>query len=386
MASDNGSTIHISELVPDPKNARQHTPRGLGMIEDSLQEVGAARSIVIDENNRILAGNQTTEAAANVGLEDVMIVDAPGDKLVAVRRSNLTEQQKTRLALWDNRSAEVATWSSEMLAKMQQEDEALLQGLFRADELEAILGDLAQEPVADPGAQIDRAAELQEKWQVERGQIWQIGRHRLMCGDSTSAEDVGRLMGGEKAQAVVSDPPYGVGVEYGEFQDNEASAIRLVKLFMPIIQGLNVPIALTPGIPVMCHYPCPSWLMVWVHPAPSGSCPWGFAGTNPILVYGKDPYLEAGLGRRPDSISMAADRQHVDGHPTPKPLKVWTWLVERMTTATGQTVLDIFLGSGTTLVACEQTGRIGYGMEIEPKYCAVTLERLTGMGLKARRA
>jgi DNA modification methylase len=104
--------------------------------------------------------------------------------------------------------------------------------------------------------------------------------------------------------------------------------------------------------------------------------PWGFAGVNPILVYGVDPYLKAGMGRRHDHIVVAADREGVDGHPCPKPIKVWAWLVERLTTKQGATVYDPFAGSGSTLVAAENLKRKCYAMEISPAYCAVTLERM----------
>ncbi len=136
---------HIGDLIPDARNARRHTPRNIGLIERSLNEVGAARSIVIDEDNTILAGNGTVEAAANAGIERVRVVEADGDELIAVRRRNLTPEQKTRLALFDNRSAELAEWDPMAIAAIQHEDSALLADLFTGDELDAILEDAADE-------------------------------------------------------------------------------------------------------------------------------------------------------------------------------------------------------------------------------------------------
>jgi hypothetical protein len=373
------------------------------MIEDSLQEVGAARSIVIDENNRILAGNQTTEAAANVGLEDVMIVDAPGDKLVAVRRSNLTEQQKTRLALWDNRSAEVATWSSEMLAKMQQEDEALLQGLFRADELEAILGDLAQEPVADPGAQIDRAAELQEKWQIERGQIWEIGRHCLMCGNMSDRDNLEVLMGGDKADMAFSDPPFAIYGSSTGVSQKVADASMVLPFFRDMAHGLAYCTRYFAHVYVCCDWRSFNVLtsaasdsltlknmIVWVKPGGNVAGVF-YTNVHELIAFFVNSPPETSMFKKKTGHRQIYDQnvwqQNVvpvaqRGHFAQKPLENVVKAIENSTDAE-EVVVDLFLGSGTTLVACEQTGRIGYGMEIEPKYCAVTLERLAGMGLEA---
>lgn len=99
---------HLKDLTPDPKNARKHTPRNIGTIVDALHDVGAGRSIVIDEHGVILAGNATTEAAAEAGITKVRVIDTDGDEIIAVRRSNLTPEQKTKLALYDNRAAELA--------------------------------------------------------------------------------------------------------------------------------------------------------------------------------------------------------------------------------------------------------------------------------------
>ena len=107
---------HIKDLVPDPANRRRHNPRNIGMVAEALHAVGAARSIVIDEGNVILAGNGVTEAAAEAGITKVRVIDADGDELIAVRRSGLSPEQKRALALWDNRTAELATWDVEQLA------------------------------------------------------------------------------------------------------------------------------------------------------------------------------------------------------------------------------------------------------------------------------
>jgi hypothetical protein len=130
---------HIGDLVPDSANARRHTPRNIGMIERSLNEVGAARSGVIDEDNVILAGNGLVEAAAQAGIVKVKVVDADGETIVMVRRSDLTPGQKKLLSLYDNRTAELAEWDEQALAILQQDSPAILDELFSKAELDALL-------------------------------------------------------------------------------------------------------------------------------------------------------------------------------------------------------------------------------------------------------
>lgn len=130
---------HIKDLIPDAKNARKHNDRILGMLEKSLNEVGAARSIVIDENNRILAGNGTVEAAAAAGIERVRVIEADGNEIIAVRRSGLSEEQKTKLALYDNRTAELAEWDEEALKAL--EVELSLDDIFSENELKMLYGE-----------------------------------------------------------------------------------------------------------------------------------------------------------------------------------------------------------------------------------------------------
>jgi hypothetical protein len=139
---------HIKDLKPDPRNARKHNPRNIGMVEESLQEVGAARSIVIDESNTVLAGNGVLEAAGNAGITKLKVVDADGSTIIAVRRTGLTAKQKTRLALFDNRAAELAEWDTEALAQMMKDDPAVLNGQFSDDEMADLL-DEASRPIQE---------------------------------------------------------------------------------------------------------------------------------------------------------------------------------------------------------------------------------------------
>jgi len=132
-------TNSIADLKPDERNPRKHNPRNIGMIERALNEVGAARSIVIDEENRVLAGNGVIEAAANAGIEKVRVVEADGNEIIAVRRAGLTEEQKRKLAYYDNRTAELAEWDAEQIA-FDVDSGFDFEGLFTGEELAVLSG------------------------------------------------------------------------------------------------------------------------------------------------------------------------------------------------------------------------------------------------------
>ena len=135
-----GQEIALSDLAPDPKNARKHDQRNIEMIQRALEQVGAARSIVIDEHGTILAGNGVVEAAAEAGIERVLVVDADGETLVAVRRTGLTDEEKVKLALYDNRTAELADWDVDVLGALDVD----LGELFFESELEELgVGDIS---------------------------------------------------------------------------------------------------------------------------------------------------------------------------------------------------------------------------------------------------
>jgi hypothetical protein len=167
------TTLHITDLTQDPRNARKHNERNLDMIHDSLRDVGAARSIVIDENNVILAGNGTIQAAEKAGMLNVRVIEAEGDEIIAVKRSNLTPEQKTRLALFDNRSAELAEWDAEALQELA--DEGLdLSSFFNNEEIEELSRQADHTVIADDPIEYDHDAFTQKANSYLNGTIRQI--------------------------------------------------------------------------------------------------------------------------------------------------------------------------------------------------------------------
>src|SRR5271167_1287968 len=186
--------IPIAELVLDEKNANKGTKRGRELLEESLEKYGAARSVVVDRHNRVIAGNKTVEAARTSGMKSIAVIETDGSSLVAVRRGDLDLKKNTKareLAIADNRVGEVdLAWNPEVLASLDVD----LKQFWNENELNALLKGFRSSDLSAPEPKIDQAAELQKKWKTRRGQIWQIGRHRLMCGDSASASDVAAVM------------------------------------------------------------------------------------------------------------------------------------------------------------------------------------------------
>ena len=153
-----GELNTLADLKQDPENARQHNPRNIGMIERALQEVGAARSVVVNGDNVILAGNGVYEAAVAAGIENVQIVEADGNTIIAVKRSNLTPEQEKRLALFDNRTAELADWNVEQIVA-DLENGLDLDGIWNDNELAQLMGNF--DPT-DPLAEWDGMPEFKQ--------------------------------------------------------------------------------------------------------------------------------------------------------------------------------------------------------------------------------
>ena len=196
------SNLKISDLTPDDKNYNKGSEFGNSLIEKSLRKFGAGRSILIDKNNRIIAGNKTIENAGSIGLDDVIVVETTGNQIVAVKRMDIDLDSKKgrELALADNASAKAnINWDFEAINFDWNETEIKEWGLEIPDfeVLEAEEDDFA---VPDGGTETD----------IVLGDLFEIGEHRLLCGSSIDADHIAKLMNGNEPDLVHTDPPYGM--------------------------------------------------------------------------------------------------------------------------------------------------------------------------------
>jgi 16S rRNA G966 N2-methylase RsmD len=387
---------NISDLKFDHKNARKRTDNSARLIQESLQRYGAARSIVIDEDNRILAGNGTIEGAKALGLTKLRVVEAAGDEIIAVRRSGLTEDDKVGLALADNRAAELSDWDAQMLKQLSEEHD--IAPWFDQEDLEALLQDAEQLDPAEGKTDPDDVPEPPEQPITKPGDLWILGNHRLLCGDSTNIQHVERLMDGQKADMVFTDPPYGVAYEGGhndkkrqQIQNDALAGEDLTSLF----HG-----ALTAAITVTAeHAP----FYVWFASGKSVETFAAFAELplklRAVIQWYK---VRSGLGAfmsqyipncEPCIYAYKAgcspqwfgptDEKTVwelqkesrnEFHPTQKPVELPERAISN-SSKKGQLVLDLFGGSGSTLIACDKTGRKARLIELDPAYCDVIVKR-----------
>jgi ParB-like chromosome segregation protein Spo0J len=360
--------VKIDSLVFDPANARKHDEKNLGAIKSSLQRFGQQKPIVVDASGVVRAGNGTLAAAKALGWKEISIV-----------RSPLSGSEATAYAIADNRSSELAEWDddvlSQTLAALQIEDEdlALATG-FDAKEIDALLAPDEVKEDEVPEAPVDPI--------TKPGDLWLLGDHRLLCGDSTKSEDVERLMNGEKADLLLTDPPYGIGYQkngasgthgwtnYGKIEwdkerpSRETICSSMKKARSAIIWGGNY----------FADYLPPSM----------GFFIWDKGQRDFSLADCEMAWRSEQKAARIFSFSRAKALQDGKEHPTQKPVALFVWCIEQIEGA--KTIFDPFLGSGTTLIAAEQLGRKCYGMEISPAYCDVIVKRWENLtGKKAAR-
>jgi hypothetical protein len=218
--------VPITELVLDEKNANKGTKRGRELLEESLEKYGAGRSVLVDREGRVIAGNKTVETARSAGMTKIAVIETDGDTLVALQRVDLDLKKHAKareLALADNRVSEIdLEWNPEVLASLDVD----LTQFRNENELKTLLKDFRSTELSAPEPKIDQAAELQEKWSTKRGQIWEIGQHQLMCGDSGSASDVTALMDGKTAKLCATDPPYLVSYDAKNHPSKDFSDVK----------------------------------------------------------------------------------------------------------------------------------------------------------------
>lgn len=362
--------IPTDKIIPYARNPRKNDT-AVDAVAASIKEFGFRQPIVVAEDMVVLVGHTRLKAAIKLGMAEVPVHIATG----------LTETQKKAYRIADNRTSELAEWDNELLAleleDLRMADFDLGALAFDEGEVDSLLASLDATPEGKTDA--DATPAVQASVVTQPGDVWVLGNHRLMCGDSTSADDVARLMNGEKANLCLTDPPYGLGDtqseknNYAQYDDTKDNLINLVAVFLPIAQSIAPVVVLTPGNGNARLYPDPKWTMAWFTPAGAGSGPWGFCCWQPILCYGTDPKLSKGKGRHPDAI-VHTEAAEKFGHPCTKPINFWKWLMER-TSELAELIYEPFSGSGTTLIAAEMTGRCCYAMEISPLYVQVALDR-----------
>jgi len=352
--------MKLSGIKQNPTNPRIIKDDKFQKLVTSIKEFPEmleARPIVVNPDMIVLGGNMRLKAAKAAGLTEAPVYVATWEESKAkefIVKDNVGfgEWDWDILANeWD--AAELDEWGLDVWQPEEEEKE----GLTEADEV----------------------PEAPEEPKTKLGDLYILGDHRLLCGDSTKAEDVEKLMNGEQADLCLTDPPYGLGDttsvknNYDTYQDTKENLSSLIHLFLPLAQENSNITVITPGNGNAYKYPTPTWTMAWFTPAGVGRGPWGFCCWQPILCYGKDPKLAKRKGAHPDAIVHTESAEKF-GHPCSKPINFWTWLMER-TSEKSQLIYDPFSGSGTTHIAAEKTNRKCYGMELDPKYCDVIVKR-----------
>ena len=365
--------VRAGDLKPNPHNWREHPEAQRAALEGVLAEVGYADALLARE---------LPDGSLEL-VDGHLRADLDPEQEVPVLILDLDEAEAAKLLTVLDPLAGMAEANEEALGKLLAEIETESEGLAAMlAELTADNGlGLESVEVVDVEPQLDRAAELQEKWGTETGQLWVIpsktvegGEHRVLCGDSTKAEDVARLMGGGKADICVSDPPYGVlDVEWDRaFTQEDLDMIFAATAGMVACFNAAKPQVLHSMLSLV---PQPERVGVWrySHIAPKPGMIWSW---QPVF------YWRCGDAVAWDSLDWFQGNADKDGsHPTQKPVAFFQKIISSIDCIS---VYDPFLGSGTTLIAAEQLGRLCYGLEIEPKYVAVILERMTDLGLTPR--
>jgi DNA modification methylase len=364
-----------AELIPYARNSRTHSDEQVTQIASSIKEFGFTNPVLIDADGGIIAGHGRVMAAKKLKMESVPVIVL----------SHLTEAQRRAYVIADNKLALNAGWDDEMLRVEFQELQDLgfdveLTG-FSMDEINALTVEEV-EGLTDE----DAVPEAPETPVSKRGDIWLLGNHRLMCGDSTSIDEVELLLDGNRAQMVHTDPPYGVS-----YQSN----MRTKSDKFEVLKNDDVFLDIAPVIDAVSD----GWVFVWtswkVLPQwfeqfksfgyPSNQVIWfkGGGGIGDLKKTFSSDYETALVwhrgaeltGKRIGSVWKVGKDGAADYlHPTQKPVALAEEAIDK-TTKAGYRVLDLFGGSGSTLIACEKTGRTAYLMELDEKYVDVIIKR-----------
>ena len=380
--------VPITKLVPYVNNARTHSPEQIQKLRSSLREFGFINPVIIDRDYGVIAGHGRILAAKEEHIPEVPCVFA----------DHLTEAQKKAYIIADNRMAMDAGWDEELLrveieALQGMDFDPLLTG-FDEKELSKLFDD--GKDVTDDG--FDLAVALEKASFVERGDVWTVGRHRLVCGDATNADDVALLMNGNRANLLLTDPPYGVSFKssdgltiQNDSLKNEEFYTFLLSAFKNAAEHME-----KGGAAYVFHADTEglnfreAFIDAGFHLA--GCCIW----VKDSLVLGRSDYqwqhepvlygfLQNGKhawysDRKQTTVWQFAKPKRNENHPTSKPLDLLGYPIGN-STQENAVVLDPFGGSGSTMMACQQMNRVCCMMELDEKYASVILRRAVENGV-----
>lgn len=375
----------VSELIPYVRNARTHSEAQVAQIAASIREFGFLSPILVAEDNTILAGHGRLAAALKLGLK----------KVPCVKENHLTETQKRAYIIADNKLSLNAGWDNELLAVELSElegadfnldllgfDEAELSSIFDADK-----------DVSDDDFDVEK--ELEEPCFSKTGDIWTLGKHRIICGDSTDSSTFEKLLGETKVNLVCTDAPYFVNLENasGKIKNDDLSDKEGYEFLMKVFTNFKNSMAADASIyefyatmKARVFYDAfedagfkVAAGLIWKKPrAPLMRTDWKF-NMEPIIYGWRKDGKHKWYGDQKQTAVFEFDgiknsKEEGCGHPSSKPVPLIAYLIKQ-STQTNSVVLDGFLGSASTLIACEQIGRVCFGVEFEPKFIDVAVKR-----------
>lgn len=369
--------VSLDSLIPYARNSRTHSDEQVAQIAASIKEFGFLNPIIVDGDRGIIAGHGRVMAAQKLGMKSLPCIEA----------SHLTDAQRKAYVIADNKLALNAGWDDELLRVELDELGHLgfdleLTG-FSLDEIEALQVD----PEPEEGlTDEDAVPDVPEQSVTVEGDVWVLGNHRLMCGDSTSIDSVEALMQGVKAQMVHTDPPYGVSYQSNmRTKSPKFDQLKNDDAFLdvaPVIEACSEGWVfvwtswkvLTKWIGLFEGFGYPTNQVIWYKPGGGiGDLKRTFASDyETALVWHRGAEL---TGKRIGSVwKVGKDGATEYLHPTQKPVALAEEAIDK-TTKSGWSVLDLFGGSGSTLIACEKLHRHARLMELDPKYCDVIIKR-----------
>ena len=363
MANHQIVNRNIDELIFAEYNPRQLSKDQFQYLKDSLSRFGLVDPIIVNKNKDrkdiIIGGHQRVKVAKKLGINDIPCIEL-----------DLSYDKERELNIRLNKNT--GDWDFDILANNFDLDDLVEFG-FDASELKLDLFEEEKEGLIDDD---DIPEDVESVCKL--GDLWQLGGHRLLCGDSTKKEDVNILMNNNRASIGITDPPYGVGYEYNKYNDISGEEyILFCEKFLKLLQQNSDFQIITGGKSNEKFYFNQSSYIEYItwfkkFGLSRGSC-FRAMTTESIMLLGEKPKNKF---YKTDLIECITDR--IDGlrdkHTCPKPVGLFLELIERMTDK-NNLVLDLFLGSGTTLIVCEKINRVCYGMELDPHYCDVIINR-----------